>query len=108
LKFCRFLGIFGREEEFDASSMKTKIVFISSQFIYTVCTFIPTVLLYNSQLCHIAYLLLIFTMFTFNGASFYVEVFSKVYQQKIEKLRELRKQSSAGQKLGDMDGIKVE
>jgi hypothetical protein len=44
-------------------------------------------------------------MFTFNGASFYVEVFSKAYQQKIEKLREMRKLSSA---IENSDGIKVE
>mmetsp|Transcript_28109 Transcript_28109/g.26965 ORF Transcript_28109/g.26965 Transcript_28109/m.26965 type:complete len:369 (+) Transcript_28109:227-1333(+) len=105
LNICRFFGLFRRNEEFDASSMKTKLVFISSQFIYTVFTFLPTLLLYNSQLCHIAYLLLIFTMFTFNGASFYVEVFSKAYQQKIEKLREMRKLSSA---IENSDGIKVE
>jgi hypothetical protein len=47
-------------------------------------------------------------MFTFNGASFYVEVFSKVYQQKIEKLREMRKHSSATKDIGNSDGIKVE
>lgn len=106
LKICRKFGVFREDEEFDASSMKTKLIFIISQFIYSVVTFIPTILLYNSQYCHIVYLLLIFTTFTFNGASFYVEVFSKVYQQKIEKLREMRKLSSAEEEERDRDESK--
>lgn len=78
LKFCRKIGIFGRNEVFDAFSMKTKMVFIIAQFLYSLLTFGPAYLAYYSQYCHIFLLLFIFSMAAFNGASFYIEVFSKV------------------------------
>jgi hypothetical protein len=91
LKLCRLLGLLLKDEEFDASSTKTKVIFISAQFLYSLLTFFPATFLYNSQYIHTAYLSVIFIIFTFNGASFYIEVFSKVYQQKIDRLRENRK-----------------
>jgi hypothetical protein len=91
LIFCRKVGLLRREEHFDSSSIKTKFIFIIAQFVYSILTFGPTYVFYNSQRCHIAFLLFIFCTATFNGASFYIEVFSKVYQQKIEKLQEMKR-----------------
>jgi hypothetical protein len=93
LKFCRKVGIFGRNEAFNSFSIKTKLVFIIAQFLFSLLMFGPAYLSYNSQYCHIFLLLFIFCMAAFNGASFYIEVFSKVYQLKIEKLQEISRLS---------------
>ena len=91
LGICRKAGFMRFNEHFDCYSTKTKIIFMGAQFLYSMMTFIPTIFLYNSQKCHIAFLIFIFCTSAFNGASFYIEVFSKVYQLKIEKLLEMRK-----------------
>ena len=91
LGICRKAGFMRFNEHFDCFSTKTKIIFMGAQFLYSMMTFIPTIFLYNSQKCHIAFLIFIFCTSAFNGASFYIEVFSKVYQLKIEKLSESRK-----------------
>lgn len=80
LKLCRKLGIFRPEEVYNSKSTKTKIVFISSQFLYTILTFLPTPILYYSKSCHMVYIILIFACSVYNGASFYMDVFSKRYQ----------------------------
>ena len=90
VKLCRKLGVYRRDEYPDATSMKTKIVFISVQFFYTLLTFLPTMVMYQSHLWNIAYLIFIFTSAAFNGASFYIEVFSKVYQKKLLRLEEMK------------------
>jgi Protein of unknown function (DUF2838) len=91
LSVCRNVGLLRFDEHFDCYSVKTKIIFMSAQFLYSITTFAPTILLYNFQICHVAFLIFIFCAAAFNGASFYIEVFSKVYQLKIEKLLEMRK-----------------
>lgn len=87
---CRKIGVYGREEHPDSATLKTKLVFMSAQFLYTVMTFMPTILLYRSQRWNAVYLVFIFSNAAFNGASFYIEVFSKVYQKKISRLDEMR------------------
>ena len=99
LKICKKLGLLRADEHFDSYSTKTKIIFMAAQFFYSITTFLPTILLYNSQICHVAFLILIFCAAAFNGASFYIEVFSKVYQLKIEKLLEVKKQADAAAKV---------
>ena len=90
VKLCRKLGIYRWDEYPDATSLKTKIVFISVQFLYTLLTFSPTMVMYRSHHWNIAYLIFIFTSAAFNGASFYIEVFSKVYQKKLMRLEEMK------------------
>ena len=68
---------------------------MGAQFIYSVVSFIPTIILYNSQVCHALFIIFIFIASAFNGASFYIEVFSKVYQLKIEKLLQIKKLAEA-------------
>lgn len=80
LGWCRSLGIFRPDEDYDSRTVKTKLVFITSQFLYTLVTFIPTPLLFWSKGAHLFYIFFIFSVSVFNGASFYIEVFSKNYQ----------------------------
>jgi len=85
---CRRLRVYRPDELPDASSIKTKAVFISAQFLYTLATFAPTYILYRSHLWNVVYLLFIFVSAAFNGASFYIEVFSSAYQKKLKHLEE--------------------
>lgn len=87
----RKVGAFRPDEDFDSTSMKTKMVFVFSQLIYSTLTFAPTWFLYNYQTLHMIYLVFIFTMSVFNGASFYIEVFSKRYNVRISKMAEMHK-----------------
>ena len=84
LKLCRSIYLFGPTEEYDSTTVKTKLVFMSSQFIYTVITFTPTVFLYSSQSLHLCYIIFIFTMAVYYGASYYIEIFSARYQKQFD------------------------
>ena len=95
LRICKKLRLLKSDEHFDSNKIKTKLIFMGAQFIYSVVTFIPTVILYNSQICHALFIIFIFIASAFNGASFYIEVFSKVYQLKIEKLLQIKKLTEA-------------
>ncbi len=91
LRALRRVGVFGPQEEFNATSAKTKGVFVLSQLLITVVAFLPTPLFYWSSACHLLYIVFIFTVTIFNGASFYIEVFSKRYQLKIARIEEMHR-----------------
>jgi hypothetical protein len=91
LKNLRKIGIFGPKEEFNSDSMKTKLVFVGCQLLLTVVSFFPTYVFYHIQLAHLLWIGLIFTISVFNGASFYIEVFSVRYHAQLEKLDEMQK-----------------
>ena len=103
LGICKRLGFLKLDEHFDSNTMKTKMIFMGAQFIYSVVTFLPTLILYNSQLCHGLFIIFIFLASAFNGASFYIEVFSKVYQLKIDKLLQIKMLAEAVTKESSCD-----
>lgn len=78
LKLLRKINIFGENEEY-ARNIKTKLVFTSCQFMFTLTTFIPAIWLYSNQNLHLSLIILIFAIAVYNGASFYIEIFSKRY-----------------------------
>eukprot|EP01118_Nematostelium_gracile_P007413 TRINITY_DN2414_c0_g1_i1.p1 TRINITY_DN2414_c0_g1~~TRINITY_DN2414_c0_g1_i1.p1 ORF type:complete len:387 (+),score=65.90 TRINITY_DN2414_c0_g1_i1:56-1216(+) len=53
------------------------------QLVYTILTVLPIKLFYQSYIAHTAFLLLICAISCWNGANFYIEVFSVRYQQTI-------------------------
>ena len=89
LKIYRLIGIFGKDEEFDSKTLKTKAVFVIAQLLFTMVSFILTPLMYYSATFHLTYILAIITNSVFNGASFYIEVFSKRYNTHIGKIEEM-------------------
>lgn len=89
LGVMRSMGVFRPTEDFDPTSMKTKLVFVFSQLVFTVLAFPIAPLLYYSYAAHLMYILLIITISVFNGASFYIEVFSKRYNVRISKIEQL-------------------
>ena len=95
LKFLKKVRVFGKDESYDSGTMKTKLVFVASQLVYTLVAFLPTSLMYNSRHCHLIYILLIVVNSVFNGASFYIEVFSKRYSAHITKIEEMQRIAKA-------------
>lgn len=74
------LGISEPGEELVADTTKAKVVFAVLQLVYTVITVLPTYFLYSSYRLSCVYLVLIFGWGTWNGASYYIEVFAERYR----------------------------
>ena len=85
LRVGRAIGAFGKEELFDASSLKTKFVFVTLQLVYTVVTFVPIPLCYRSKTAHTSLMLLAFLSCIWNGAEYYIDIFSRRYARKFEE-----------------------
>jgi len=79
---CRKQGWLGPEENLNPETRLAKIAFVLSQFIYTILTIIHPPILFTSYYLCCAYLVLIFTAAVWNGASYYIEIFSKRYNMK--------------------------
>ena len=88
LGFCRKVRLLGPDESFSSTSMKTKMVFVTTQMLFTVIAMIPTYHLWMHPTLHLIYIGLIFSISVFYGASYYVEVFSKRYTLALEKAAE--------------------
>ena len=72
------------DEEFDESTWRTKLTFWSAQLAYTVITVTPVVFMWRNQRCHLACLLAMYITAIYNGASYYIEVFSRRYNLKFD------------------------
>eukprot|EP01039_Chlorochromonas_danica_P011335 gene11335-12651_t len=90
LRILRKIGLYGANEDYDSTTMKTKLVFVTSQLMLTVGSFLPSAVVYQSESIHLIYIVLIFTIAVFNGASFYIEVFSVRYHSYIEQLEKMK------------------
>lgn len=91
LKGLRVVGVFRKDEGYDSATIKTKLVFVGSQLVVTLISFLPTPLFYYSNMAHLLWIALIFTISIFNGASFYIEVFSVRYQKHLSRLEEMQR-----------------
>lgn len=68
------------------------ILFILVQFGYALITMAPAVLYYNNFWIHTVFIIFIVMLSIFNGADYYIEVFSRRYTQELHRLE---KQASA-------------
>mmetsp|Transcript_23806 Transcript_23806/g.41041 ORF Transcript_23806/g.41041 Transcript_23806/m.41041 type:complete len:86 (+) Transcript_23806:1-258(+) len=80
----------GDEEEFNPNYLKTKVIFMASQMAYTLFTFLPCLLVYRHFAAHTAYCLLISVWALWNGACYYIDVFSTRYQRKLAELEQVK------------------
>lgn len=99
LKIARKLGIFAPQEDYDSTTMKTKLVFVSAQMVLTMLWSLPSYFLYRYAAVHLAYIIFIFVLAIFNGASFYIEVFSIRYQLQLTKLNKMQQFAQETNKL---------
>jgi len=85
LSIMRWLKVSQPGEELVADSFKAKMTFAVCQLVYTLITILPTPFLYNSYSLSCVYLFLIYGFGTWNGASYYIEVFAERYHLKFAK-----------------------
>jgi len=78
------LGWMRKGELFDPDAWKTKSIFVLVQLLYTAATLLVSVFLWSSYEAHLLYLFAISISCVWNGASYYIEVFSKAYQKQFE------------------------
>uniref|UniRef100_A0A7S0LBS8 Glycerophosphocholine acyltransferase 1 n=1 Tax=Coccolithus braarudii TaxID=221442 RepID=A0A7S0LBS8_9EUKA len=77
-------GVLKPGEMFDSERWKTKLIFIIVQLLYTAVTLLPVPLFWASFRLHVVVLIGIFAVCIWNGASYYIEVFSTRYRQQFE------------------------
>jgi hypothetical protein len=82
----RKLKIMRKDETFNSKTMKTKLIFVTAQLIYTLLCFLPSLLFYHNFYLHVFYLTYLITTAVHNGASYYIEVFSRKYVHKFDGL----------------------
>jgi hypothetical protein len=78
---CWRTGLLKPKENLDVQGVKTLLVFVAAQFIYTWITMIPVYLVYTYFHVHLAFLIYLFVTCAYNGACYYIEVFAERYQQ---------------------------
>lgn len=88
LKQFRRIGFFGPDEHYSPDSIKTKFVFVFLQFIYTTVTFLVATACYVNFYVHTFIILICFSFCVWNGATYYIEIFSSRYQQYISVAEE--------------------
>jgi hypothetical protein len=69
-------------------------MFMLLQLVYNVVTSIPTYYLYRHFWLHTAFLILMFAVSVWNGATYYIEVFSRRYISEIESIKSEEKLKS--------------
>ena len=86
LSIMRRLGVMKETEEFDADTMKTKVIFVTAQLVYTLATLAPVPLLYSSLGLSNLYLALLLGWTVLRGAESYFQDFVERYQVDEKKL----------------------
>ena len=80
LNLMRLFRIFKHDEGFDPSSVKTKLIFVASQFIYTLAMFGNSFFVFYSKIANLLFIAALFTISIYFGASYYIDIFSQRYQ----------------------------
>ena len=77
-------GILKAGEELQPDEILGKIVFISVQFLYTLIMICHIRFLYASYTLSVIYIVAVFSVACWNGASYYIEIFSTRYNLQFE------------------------
>ena len=103
-KVAKSIGVFAKDEVFNSKTLKTKIIFVIAQVLFTLVTILPTPFLYSSYSFSFCYICVIFGLSIWRGGSYYIEVFSERYKLKFVKIeREIEKQDSVNSENGNAD-----
>jgi hypothetical protein len=89
LSATRSMGIMRKTEFFDPSTAKTKLIFMTSQFIYTVIIMVLIPIIYSNYFLTTLSVAYIAWSGIYNGSSYYIDVFSHRYQLQFEKEKKL-------------------
>ena len=78
------LGVLKEGKELDPDTVLGKATFVFVQLIYTIIVILPVQLLYISYSLSVTYIVLVFSVACWNGASYYIEIFSTRYNLKFQ------------------------
>jgi hypothetical protein len=92
LKLLRRMNMMRPDESFNPKETKTKIIFIVFQFLFTLTTFTLVPFMYQSFMFNSLFLIFLTSVAIYNGANYYIEVFSVKYRQQMNKNGEGYKQ----------------
>jgi len=101
LSLLSWMGLTHPGEELVADSVKTKITFAVTQLVYTLITIIPTRFLFSSYRLSCVYMVLLYGCGTWNGASYYIEVFAERYR--LQFARSCQEGREDGSSVADTD-----
>lgn len=85
LSIMRRLGVMAGTEEFDSDTVKTKLIFVTAQLVYTLATLAPVPLLYDSLALSNLYLALLLGWTVLRGAETYLQDFVERYNLERKK-----------------------
>jgi len=88
VKILMQLNMMKKDDVLDPDDIKSKLIFAIVQLIYTALTILPAKFLYGSYTFSCFFIFLMFGWGTWNGASYYIEVFSERYKLKFTKMEE--------------------
>uniref|UniRef100_A0A7S1XQ73 Glycerophosphocholine acyltransferase 1 n=1 Tax=Phaeomonas parva TaxID=124430 RepID=A0A7S1XQ73_9STRA len=97
------IGVMRKDEHFDSKTIKTKVIFIVGQLVYTVLTMAPVAIFINWWGGDIAFLTLIFCVTVYNAGGFYMQIFSKRYESGLEK-KHLETRAQVAKELRESQG----
>lgn len=110
LSLLCWLGLTYPGEDLDPDALKTKLTFATTQLVYTLITIIPTPFLFSSYRLSCIYLVLLYGFGTWNGASYYIEVFAERYRLQFVRLEDSGREESpsAGTDIDEDDSDEYE
>eukprot|EP00483_Globobulimina_turgida_P013261 UN13285 len=82
---CVKLNIMKKDDDFDSTALKTKLIFVGLNFIYFAITILPTALLFKYKYVQLFVMCLAILCSIWQGANYYIEVFSERYHDSLEK-----------------------
>jgi hypothetical protein len=80
--YCTRLGIRTKGEVHNPDSLKTKVIFFTSQFVIILCFLLPMPLMFYFRFLNTTYLLVLILVALWRGGSYYIFVFSRIYNDK--------------------------
>ena len=95
-------GILKEGEELDPDNFLGKMVFISVQLIYTLIMICHIRFLYASYTLSVIYIVAVFSVACWNGASYYIEIFSTRYNLQFEPKIESHEKKYSTEKEDDL------
>ena len=85
VKYCRKIGIMSKDEKFDSSQWKTKFIFIFVNLAYFLATICYVKLTFENKYIHITCMFITLLSSIFNGANYYIEIFSERYNETLKQ-----------------------
>jgi len=81
---CTRLGVLVPGEVYHPDQMKTKTIFVVGQLIYALLWLLPTPIFFHLRFINTTFLLVLVVAGIWRGGSYYIFVFSKIYNKKFE------------------------